>query len=170
MLVSFYGISDFTIGYNSDPNQPTPESSMLAEQVMAGYAVSLDDFEPDINNPKARTQEPRPLLFQDAFQTGKFAEIVMQSKDIKVIRRYSPINNLGMDYPPIYLVHGDGDRLVPYENSVGFAEVAKEKGIPCELNIIQGGLHGFDFMIRPKVGDDWNKFVGPVFNFVEKYL
>jgi len=163
-LVSFYGVSDFTIYYNPDPSQPAPEYSVLAEQVTTGRSIEQTRAGKRIDLHAIQT------LIANGRQCGKLPEIFMHSKDINVIRQYSPINNMGLDYPPIYLVHGDSDTVVPYQNSVNFAELAKEKGIPYELRIVPGADHAFD---HPKINNGkgtWDKYIAPAFDFVQKYL
>lgn len=45
--------------------------------------------------------------------------------------------------PPSFLVHTDGDPVVPVANSLGFYQALKSKGVPAELHIYAKGEHGF---------------------------
>ena len=66
------------------------------------------------------------------------------NKDRAVIEKYCPILNIGADYPPTMLLHGDNDTDVPYEQSVEMYKALQGKGIISELQTYLGGGHGFD--------------------------
>jgi acetyl esterase/lipase len=57
---------------------------------------------------------------------------------------YCPAHNVGTDYPPTLLLHGDQDTDVPYAQSVQMAEVLTRHGVPHELVTMAGYGHGFD--------------------------
>jgi dipeptidyl aminopeptidase/acylaminoacyl peptidase len=44
--------------------------------------------------------------------------------------------------PPVIMVHGDADPLVPYSHSVRLQEALQKAGVPNELVTIPGGGHG----------------------------
>lgn len=46
------------------------------------------------------------------------------------------------DTPPVFLVHGGEDTVVPPENSLLFAEACRRAGVPVELHLYQQGRHG----------------------------
>ena len=43
---------------------------------------------------------------------------------------------------PVYIVHGDADRLVPCAQSVSFARALKDAGVDAHLTRIRSGGHG----------------------------
>ena len=47
------------------------------------------------------------------------------------------------DDPPILIVHGDKDPLVPYNQSVIFFELLKKTGVKAKFHTVKGGGHGF---------------------------
>src|SRR5262249_1481377 len=53
----------------------------------------------------------------------------------------SPINHLRSGLPPIRLIHGDADRVVPLNVSEAFAQRARAAGVACELLIYPRGGH-----------------------------
>lgn len=65
-----------------------------------------------------------------------------KAKDESFAKSVSPIYQLKASSPPIFIVHGDADPTVPVEHSRQLAERCKELGVPHELMIIPGGLHG----------------------------
>lgn len=55
----------------------------------------------------------------------------------------SPAKHLSLSNPPVLLLHGDQDQVLPYINSTFMMEVAKERGADVELLTVTNGLHGF---------------------------
>ena len=63
-------------------------------------------------------------------------------------RRYidaSPVTYLSSDDPPMLLIHGDKDQIVPYEQSLNFLSKLRQEGIPSKLITIPGAGHGPSF-------------------------
>lgn len=57
---------------------------------------------------------------------------------------YCPAYNVGADYPPTLLLHGDADTDVPCQQSVQMAEELTRHGVENRLVIVENGGHGFD--------------------------
>jgi len=55
----------------------------------------------------------------------------------------SPINHVGSDYPPVMLLHGDADKVVPVSASLRFQEVLRKAGVRVDSHIFAGLPHGF---------------------------
>lgn len=60
----------------------------------------------------------------------------------KLVREASPITYVTKDDPPILIIHGTKDPLVPYQQSVVFAEALKKASVPVMLQRIENGEHG----------------------------
>ncbi len=54
----------------------------------------------------------------------------------------SPLYYVTKNSPPIYIVHGDADPTVPYEQSVALYEKLKTNGVKTKMLTIKGGVHG----------------------------
>ena len=54
-------------------------------------------------------------------------------------RRASPITYVTRDDPPMLIVHGDADPLVPYQQSEEFEAALKKAGVKATLHIVKGG-------------------------------
>jgi acetyl esterase/lipase len=54
----------------------------------------------------------------------------------------SPINYVTKKSPPTFIVHGDADPTVPYQQSIDLHRKFVENGVKTELVTIKGGLHG----------------------------
>ncbi len=57
--------------------------------------------------------------------------------------RASPVKYLSEDDPPVMLIHGTEDNVVPYEQATLYLEACQAAGVECELITINGGGHGF---------------------------
>ncbi len=55
----------------------------------------------------------------------------------------SPILHVGDDEPPVLLIHGDADDLVPISHSEDMYAALNERGVEAEFVTIAGGQHGF---------------------------
>ncbi|MEA5363154.1 alpha/beta hydrolase [Amycolatopsis sp., V23-08] len=66
---------------------------------------------------------------------------VAPSADPERARAASPITFARRDAPPILLMHGDADDLVPATQSVRLAEVLRAAGAPVELDLVPGARH-----------------------------
>jgi acetyl esterase/lipase len=59
-------------------------------------------------------------------------------------REASPIEHVHAELPPIFLLQGTRDFLVPHSQATRFAERLAAAGAPHRLEIIDGAVHGFD--------------------------
>lgn len=55
----------------------------------------------------------------------------------------SPIGFASADDPPVLLIHGDEDELVPLANSEGMSAALDKVGVANEVIVIEGAGHGF---------------------------
>lgn len=55
----------------------------------------------------------------------------------------SPIRHIRASSPPVFLIHGDADVLVPYEQSVSLARALARAGVECTFVTYEGAIHGF---------------------------
>ena len=69
----------------------------------------------------------------------------------------SPQKHVTKDTPPVFLVHGTNDRLVPVKNSLLFYEAALKAGVPAEMHILDNGPHGFGMgdNLNDQTARDW---------------
>ncbi len=65
-----------------------------------------------------------------------------RKEDRKFAMSVSPINYVSKDNPPIFIVHGDADPVVPYEQSVDLHKKLVAAGVKTEFMTVEGGLHG----------------------------
>ena len=67
------------------------------------------------------------------------------------------------DDPPTLLIHGDEDKLVPLDHSEKIKAELDDKGVPCELIVIEGAGHGFR-------GEDARRATEALVQWFEKHL
>ncbi|HEY5966319.1 MAG TPA: alpha/beta hydrolase [Chitinophagaceae bacterium] len=79
----------------------------------------------------------------------------------KIGKEISPIYVVSSDDPPIFIIHGDADMVVPLQQSQTFVAKLKEAGVTNNFIIKKGGRHNPDDM-KPEL----NQFV----DWFDKYL
>ena len=65
-----------------------------------------------------------------------------KANDPKFAASVSPINYVTKNSPPVFIVHGNADPTVPYQQSVDLHKKLKEAGVKTEFITVDGGLHG----------------------------
>ena len=63
--------------------------------------------------------------------------------DPELAPEVSPINFASADDPPVLMIHGTEDRLVPLRHSERMSAALDEAGAPNEVLVIDGAAHGF---------------------------
>jgi acetyl esterase/lipase len=65
--------------------------------------------------------------------------------DGRPYREASPVSHVTADDPPFLLIHGDGDKTVPYNQSEIMEAALKKAGVAVKLIRVPGGGHGSSF-------------------------
>ena len=92
----------------------------------------------------------RPTLFQEMF--GKVTDLESQLKSI------SPINFVNQDAPPLLLIHGDADKLVPPQQSQILKAKYEELKRPAQLIVQPGAPHTYWLGIEKNYPAIWEWF------------
>ena len=116
----FYPPTDF-INFGG-PN--TTETINQAALVFTGVAAAFD-FK----------------YFSDTTKT--YVTITDTKKRLAIAKEVSPINSVTPDDPPVLIIHGDKDVLVPKQQSESIIAKFKKAKVPCNLIIKEGGAHGW---------------------------
>lgn len=93
--------------------------------------------------------------------TRSFVTIVDESKKLEIARQVSPIYFVSTDDPPVLIVHGDKDFLVPLQQSESIIKKFEEAKVPNQLIIKKGGGHGWK-----NIEEQGKDFI----NWFDKYL
>jgi acetyl esterase/lipase len=86
---------------------------------------------------------------------GPAAKLLGDNKDDQELRRNaSPITYVHEGQPPILIVHGTDDKLVPYEQAELFADAMDKVHAPYHFHTVVGGGHNpfFGLNTNPKTG------------------
>ena len=82
------------------------------------------------------------------------------AKNEAFIKSVSPISYVTKNSPPIFIVHGDADPTVPYQQSVDLYKKLQELGVKSEFMTVPGGLHGkFDKDKNTEINEAILKFI-----------
>ncbi|MES2775939.1 MAG: alpha/beta hydrolase [Bacteroidota bacterium] len=98
-----------------------------------------------------------------AFDFEKLADSTFTYKPVtdsltrmQLIKQVSPIYEVSAGDPPVLLVHGDTDFVVPLQQSQSIVKRLEEQNIPHRLIIKKGGGHGWrDMDVEQKDMADW---------------
>ena len=83
--------------------------------------------------------------------------------DPKKTDAVSPVHYVSRDSPPMLILHGTHDALVPYAQSVELQSKLKESGVPVWLQTLPGSGHGGPAFGKPPV-------IKLMRNFFDKFL
>jgi acetyl esterase/lipase len=75
--------------------------------------------------------------------TRTYVSITDTKKRLEIAKEVSPINSVTPDDPPVIIIHGDKDVLVPRQQSESIIAKYKEAKVPCNLILKEGGGHGW---------------------------
>lgn len=67
------------------------------------------------------------------------------SPELKIAAAASPVTYVTRDDPPVLLIHGDADRIVPFQQSEVMKAALGAAGVPAKLLRIPGADHGPEF-------------------------
>lgn len=125
-----------------------------------------------VNHPMKLTFKPRGVIdmacavdLNDFHQHKKAAgqELIVRGVDndiltfnaggeylTEAIKSTSFIEHFTGDEPPICILHGEEDEIVPVRYSLLLDQILTDKGIEHETHIIPGGFHGIDHYAAPE--------------------
>ena len=76
-------------------------------------------------------------------ESGRYERITDSSELEDCFRRNSPIAHVASGNPPVLLIHGDGDDLVPVSQSEVLRDRLQASGVPNELVVLAGHGHAW---------------------------
>jgi dipeptidyl aminopeptidase/acylaminoacyl peptidase len=84
----------------------------------------------------------------------------MQRQEIALIAAASPVTHVSSDDPPVLLIHGEVDPVVPFNHSFLFGQKLKEGGVIVEVVKVAGGDHGLSSPDGVSASDYFVRMVG----------
>lgn len=97
-----------------------------------------------------------PVITLDPALThaGTREALIGKDAELALTDRFSSNKQVTKDTPPAFLVHALDDTVVPYENSILYANALRKTGVQCELHLYSAGDHG----LRTKAPTDTQAF------------
>lgn len=86
---------------------------------------------------------------------GSRKNLIGETNDWALVRKYSNELNVTAETPPTFLVLADDDKAVVPRNSIEFYSALKRNNVPAELHIFQKGGHGFGIRKNNQPADEW---------------
>jgi acetyl esterase/lipase len=90
--------------------------------------------------------------------------------DNSLYRRASPIAHVSKASPPVLLVHGDKDDIVPFAQSEAFAAALRAAGVPVDLVRVAGGVHGHTFSSGGTPHAQFDEVLARTVGWLDRYL
>jgi acetyl esterase/lipase len=154
-LAELVATADQSAGLEGDGGWPNISSKVLAAS--AYYGAS--DFTVGAMQFQHHTGQVIVKLFRGT-----------EKEKPELYRKASPIFYISKDDPPLLLVHGQKDDLVPFDQSVRMADAYRQAGLPVEFIAVENAGHDFahvgDAPISPAVETIHQKTV----DFFKRYL
>jgi acetyl esterase/lipase len=107
--------------------------------VSSAVAAAVGIFPPTTFSVGARTRGATPATAL----LGEAREGTPAAETEEAARLASPLAHVSPSYPPTFLLHGTGDRVVPPSASLVFYEALVAAGVPVELHLYAEQPHGF---------------------------
>jgi acetyl esterase/lipase len=82
-------------------------------------------------------------------KTNTFATVTDEKRLEEIGHQISPVYHISKSSPPILILHGDADPVVPIQQAELFKTRMDAADVPCKLIIKPGAFHGW-----PKMQDD----------------
>lgn len=125
-------------------------SLLLATTADIGNPDTADEFEKDTGRVAAVVAYFPPSDLKKNVEAGlknnpDFLKL-FPALDLGIdeYRKYSPINFVSSDDPPILIVHGDEDLLVSIDQGKAMCQALQEAGVESKFVAILGAGHGFE--------------------------
>jgi dipeptidyl aminopeptidase/acylaminoacyl peptidase len=75
--------------------------------------------------------------------TRTYTSVTNTEAKLNIAKENSPIYAVSPDDPPVLIVHGDADRVVPIQQSESIIKKFGEAKVPNNFIIKKGGAHGW---------------------------
>ena len=82
----------------------------------------------------------------------------------------SPVTYIDSKTPPMLLIAGSDDKVVPYHQTLEMAEKLKAAGVPHQVIILPGVDHGFIGETLEKTRDAYLTALGATFRFIDQTM
>jgi dipeptidyl aminopeptidase/acylaminoacyl peptidase len=88
----------------------------------------------------------------------------------ELYRKASPIFYVSKDDPPLLLVHGEEDDLVPFDQSIHMADAYRQAGLPVEFIAVKNAGHDFEHVGDAPISPSVETIHQKTIDFFKHYL
>ena len=146
--------------WNIDPSRIGVTGGSAGGHLSAYVALQDDEAEPDSKDPVERQSSRVSFAIPFAGPTdwallGKikhahpaYRQLLgyepgtpAEEMSAELKKDVSPVTFVSKDDPPMLIVHGDDDSIVPFEHGKVLAAALKEAKVPAELHVVKDGKH-----------------------------
>lgn len=141
--------------FNIDVNKIVVMGSSAGAHLALMAGLLANDHRFDTNCPTSATVKVAAIIDQSGItdvqdwahgphHTSKSATMWLgdRANDKVFAASVSPISYVQKDSPPTFVVHGDADPIVPYEQGVELYEKLQKTGVKSQFISVSGGGHG----------------------------
>jgi acetyl esterase/lipase len=128
------GHLSLVLGTTGDDGDPKATDEVLRQSSRLAAVVALyppTDLRTWVTDPPEEIKKIPALKPPLSFNPGLAADC-------------SPLVHASRDNPPILMIHGDQDKLVPISHSQNMLEALRKVNVECRLLVIEGAGHGFN--------------------------
>jgi carboxymethylenebutenolidase len=152
------GIDAYLVYYTSAADESgMRRGEAVFENRYAAWAKLVDDLADSL----VKKKESNGKLGLVGFSNGAILASGAAARDAKISAAAiyyggAPWPTLGpvTRFPPLLILHGDADRIIPVRDGRMLAEFAQERGAKVDLVIYPGESHGFGSRLATKNGAD----------------
>jgi acetyl esterase/lipase len=92
---------------------------------------------------KSGRQEPS-FIFQEFDKTkGVYLTITEKKRVVELLREHSPVSHVSKDDAPTLIIHGDADRIVPFQQGRRMIDQLTKVGVKAKLVVREGKGHAW---------------------------
>lgn len=147
---------------DGDPNAQDPVEREPAKVAAVACFFPPTDFL-NWGKPGVRVLDIEQLKFvyaafdfkEYSSETGRFERVPAERVN-EILKEISPISHVDKNDPPVLIIHGDKDTLVPLQQAETLISALKAAGAPCRLVVKPGAGHGWpDIYADMELFADW---------------
>lgn len=138
-VASFWGYGDILASWETQPSEHYRQMELVSrEDAVASLAA------PPVQDPAIGID--RSVFYLHCRQQGLWVPEVTgldAQRDASALEHWCPLRDLGADFPPTVLVHGQEDTDVPHEQSALLVAALARAGVQHHFLSLPGTGHGF---------------------------
>lgn len=137
--------TEFSPGPSS--NGTTDTSSSSGVHAVCAFFPPTDFLDFGYRKTSVETIDTLPKIVADLL-LGDARSALSKSEQFALVERLCPARRVSPHSPPVLLIHGDKDLIVPFQQSTRMVAALKAEKIPTELVVMKGIGHGWAAMAR----------------------